>query len=100
MPSNQPLMPTEQEVERYFQTCTNWGCWGADDNLGAVNLITPAKRKEAMASVCSGRAVSLARPLATQGGGDNINPVQHFLCVIPGRASIDFLGINYQRRLP
>jgi hypothetical protein len=24
---------------------SNWGRWGADDELGAANLITPAKRK-------------------------------------------------------
>ena len=26
---------------------SNWGRWGQDDQMGAVNLITPAKRKQA-----------------------------------------------------
>ena len=26
---------------------SNWGRWGKEDQMGAVNLITPAKRKQA-----------------------------------------------------
>jgi kynurenine formamidase len=39
---------------------SNWGRWGKDDELGTVNLITPAKRKEAAKLVKSGIVVSLA----------------------------------------
>jgi hypothetical protein len=31
------------------QEVSNWGLWGNDDELGAANLITPAKRKQALA---------------------------------------------------
>lgn len=41
----------------------NWGRWGDDDEIGTLNLITPAVRQRAAASVRSGRAFSLALPL-------------------------------------
>ena len=39
---------------------SNWGRWGPDDEVGAFNLITPAKRAEAAALVSEGFTVSLA----------------------------------------
>jgi hypothetical protein len=45
---------------------SNWGRWGKDDQLGAVNLITPAKRKQAAALVKTGTAVSLGHDLITE----------------------------------
>ena len=39
---------------------SNWGRWGDLDELGAANLITPAKRKQALALAREGRAISLA----------------------------------------
>ena len=42
---------------------SNWGRWGADDQLGALNLITPAKRIDAARLVESGRVVSMARDM-------------------------------------
>ena len=45
-----PVKPTEAEVLGYFDKLSNWGRWGDDDELGAVNLITPEKRKQALAT--------------------------------------------------
>ena len=36
-----------EEFDRLFQQVNNWGRWGADDQLGSVNLITAEKRKQA-----------------------------------------------------
>ncbi len=33
--------PTEFEVLGYFKSLSNWGRWGKEDQLGALNLITP-----------------------------------------------------------
>ena len=44
--------------------------WGADDQVGAVNLITPQKRVAAAALVKTGRTVSLGRVF---------EPAQHFV---------------------
>jgi hypothetical protein len=43
---------------------SNWGRWGDDDELGTLNLITPAKRIQAAALVTAGITVSLSRSLA------------------------------------
>ena len=49
---------------------------GSDDELGALNLITPQKRKEAAALVQAGITVSLARTAQTQESVDNPCPVK------------------------
>ena len=35
---------TEGDVIEMISSLSNWGRWGADDQLGTMNLITPAKR--------------------------------------------------------
>ncbi len=35
---------TPAEYERWKKDLSNWGRWGKDDEIGALNLITPAKR--------------------------------------------------------
>lgn len=87
-------LPTEDEVQTYFETCSNWGRWGADDSAGTINLITPEKRVEAAALVRSGRAVSLAHALNTVGGPGNANPAQHFLRTGVD-FSVDYIGILF-----
>ena len=36
---------TESDVIKLISSLSNWGRWGKDDELGTINLITPAKRK-------------------------------------------------------
>jgi kynurenine formamidase len=57
---------TQDRVEGYFKSLNNWGRWGNDDQVGTVNLITPARRAAAQALVRSGRTVSLARDIGPQ----------------------------------
>ena len=40
-------VPTKDEVLSYLKEDRNWGRWGDDDQVGAVNMITPEKRMEA-----------------------------------------------------
>jgi kynurenine formamidase len=87
-------VPTEAEVQGYFDSCSNWGRWGRDDNAGTVNLITPEKRKRAAGLVKSGRAVSLSYPINTVGGPGNWNPAQHFLRTGPW-GSVDYIGLLF-----
>ena len=54
-------LPSRDRVEGYFKELNNWGRWGHDDQLGTVNLITPAKQAQAQRLVRKGRTVSLAR---------------------------------------
>lgn len=55
-----PPMQTQADFQRAMSELSNWGRWGAEDELGAANLITPAKRKQAVALVTEGISVSLA----------------------------------------
>ena len=57
---------TAAEYERWQKELSNWGRWGKDDEMGALNLITPAKRRAAAALVKDGITVSLASNAATQ----------------------------------
>lgn len=67
---------TQADMDRWKRELSNWGRWGKDDQLGTVNLITPAKRKQAAALVRDGVAVSLARDAATEKTADNPNPYE------------------------
>jgi kynurenine formamidase len=67
------------QVAEFHKTLSNWGRFGPRDQLGTVNLITPEKRRAAAALVRSGRTVSCARPLPTQPGVENPNPVVHHM---------------------
>jgi len=49
-----------EEFDAMFREFSNWGRWGADDERGTLNLITPAKTRQAAALVRSGITVSLA----------------------------------------
>ena len=55
---------TEAQVDQWMQELSNWGRWGADDQLGTVNLITPAKRRAALALATTGEVVSLSLPIS------------------------------------
>jgi kynurenine formamidase len=45
----------------------NWGRWGADDEIGTLNLITDEVVREAAATVRTGRRIPLALPLRQDG---------------------------------
>ena len=50
---------------------------GKDDQVRAVNLITPGKRKQAMALVKEGVSFSMARDAETEKAVDNAAPIVH-----------------------
>jgi kynurenine formamidase len=61
-----PTMTTHAEYVRALDEISNWGRWGADDELGASNLITPAKRIAAASLVSEGLSVSLAHDVVQE----------------------------------
>jgi len=65
------------EFDALFQQVKNWGRWGADDQLGSVNLITVEKRRQAVALVKAGVTVSLAHNPLTERADDNASPFEH-----------------------
>jgi kynurenine formamidase len=56
---SRPLV-SEAQFEAWQTELSNWGRWGKDDELGTLNLITPAKRLAALALVKEGVPVSLS----------------------------------------
>lgn len=65
------------EFDALFQRVKNWGRWGAEDQLGSVNLITPAKRKQALSLAKTGQTMSLVHNPITDKAEDNNNPFEH-----------------------
>ena len=49
---------TQAQFERWMTELSNWGRWGKDDERGALNLITPEKRRQAAALAKTGTTVS------------------------------------------
>jgi len=66
---------TQADFEKLMKELSNWGRWGKDDQMGAVNLITPAKRKQALSLVKEGVSISLARNAETEPAVDNPQPI-------------------------
>ena len=54
---------TKAEADRWMTELSNWGRWGKDDQLGALNLITAEKRRQAMALAKTGTVISLERQI-------------------------------------
>jgi len=65
-----PPMTTLADYHRAMDELSNWGRWGPDDELGASNLITPAKRRAAAALVTQGLSVSLAHDVVQESALD------------------------------
>src|SRR5262249_27626494 len=82
---------TREQYERWKKELSNWGRWGKDDERGALNLITPAKRKQAAALVKDGISVSLSADADTVKAVDNPNPYE---VVMQGIGS-DRIAVNY-----
>ena len=55
---------TRAQADRWMTELSNAGRWGKDDQLGALNLVTPLKRQQAMALAKTGTVVSLERRVA------------------------------------
>jgi kynurenine formamidase len=71
--------PSSEELDKYLRSTSNWGRWGKDDEVGALNLITPEKRRQAATLVKTGQVLSLANDLPKTPGGGNARPVFHSL---------------------
>jgi kynurenine formamidase len=66
---------TAPDFVRLMTQLSNWNRWGKDDQMGAVNLITPAKRKQALQLVREGASFSMARNAETKEAVDNPAPI-------------------------
>src|SRR5207344_3417363 len=82
---------TAAQYDQWKRDLSNWGRWGTDDQIGALNLITPAKRRQAAALVKDGISVSLAADADTVQAVDNPTPYE---VVMKGIGS-DRIAVNY-----
>ena len=46
---------SKEQYDTWMAELNNWGRWGDDDELGALNLITPGKRVAAAGLVETGQ---------------------------------------------
>jgi kynurenine formamidase len=68
---------TPVEIIEAQQRLSNWGRWGADDEVGAPNMVGPAEVLAAVGEVRMGRIISLSLALDDSGpqrGGRRYNP--------------------------
>jgi kynurenine formamidase len=97
--AQEPARVTKEDIARWSKELSNWGRWGKDDQMGAANLITPEKRKQAAALVREGVSVSLARDLETEKSAYNPSPFKHTVNFLgsPEKAEIvlDTFEVNY-----
>ena len=91
-------VPKKEEVLSLIRDRSNWGRWGKDDQVGALNLVTPEKRVAATRLVRTGRSVSLSREFPKEPGPGNAYPAQHYMRTVPrpgGGFAADYYGVFY-----
>jgi kynurenine formamidase len=95
---------TRTDLEKIFESVKNWGRFGEDDERGALNFVTDAKRAAAAALARKGAAVSCARELPVEPSPENPSPAHHHMlragdaAAIPGiglEATMDYIGIAF-----
>ena len=91
---------TPEDFARLQKQLSNWNRWGADDQMGAVNLITPAKRRGAVRLVREGASYSMARNAEIREAVDNPAPIIRKTTRVgkgqtPGSAGIGGTGDNF-----
>lgn len=92
-----------EAFDELYESLKNWNKWGPDDNLGTLNYITPERIRNAVATVKSGRTVSMEIPLNKTAGPDNPNPVLHYMAATHDidigsgslRFATDFMGMQF-----
>lgn len=87
----------DRDVDRLLPQISNWGKWGPKDQLGTLNLITPALRLAAMRLVRHGEVVSLARevPVAkAEGVRRQTYDMKRYVDRLPAESgSLDAIGM-------
>ena len=92
---------TIAQFDQWMEELSNWGRWGPNDQLGAANLMTEAKRREAAALVRTGTTVSLAHDFLTDEAIDVSEPYVLQMSVNPegqnsgDRVDLYFHGVTF-----
>lgn len=88
---------TAAQVEQWMEELSNWGRWGADDELGTLNLITAQKRIAASRLVENGVSVSLAHNYIVDASADEPAPFDSDVTTIEGpiHAAMERVSFSY-----
>jgi len=84
-----PALATEADFRRAMKELSNWGRWGDDDELGAANLITSAKRKQALALAKDGLPISMAHDVAQEKAADAANILERMVVNVSATGATD-----------
>ncbi len=68
---------SQGDIDHWMTELSNWGRWGKNDQLGALNLLSPAKVQKATKLVKQGISISLAHEAITEKAVDNPSPFIH-----------------------
>jgi kynurenine formamidase len=91
-----PHAVTAEQYQRWKTELSNWGRWGPTDEIGALNLITNEKRRQAATLVRDGVSVSLAADADTVQGVDNPQPYEITMQGISSdRIAVSYHGIAH-----
>lgn len=101
-------IPSEEEVLSYFDSLSNWGRWGEDDQHGTLNLLSKEKTLRALSLVEEGTTVSCSRTVTWTPEADHMSTPVHFMLESgegwasgdkvtnrPSQASTDFFGMAF-----
>jgi kynurenine formamidase len=84
-----PAIASDADFRRAMKELSNWGRWGEMDELGAANLITPTKRKQALALAREGRSVSLAHDIPQEKAADTPTFLDRTLVTVAPNVALD-----------
>ena len=101
-PGGTPLAQTSHDVtatmiDNWMSELSNWGRWGDDDQLGALNLITPEKRIAAARLVRTGVSVSLAHNYSVDSSLGSPRPFDQEISTLdtPGEYVMERVSFSY-----
>ncbi len=87
-----------EQVRAIAKRVSNWGRWGADDERGTINFITPEVVRRGAACVRHGKVFSLGLNFGAEGPqigqGGRVNP-QHLMSALHGSYGPDPEGFHY-----
>ncbi len=100
VPENREAISVAQ-FNVWMEEYSNWGRWGDDDEVGAANLMTDEKRRQAAGLIQTGTTVSLAHDFLTEEAIDAADPYVLQMQVNPDaqnsgdRIDLYFHGITF-----
>jgi kynurenine formamidase len=101
--SGAPVEVSAADFAALFESLKTWGRWGSDDQLGALNLLTPERVAAAARLVRSGVVVSLSLPVRRTLAPDCPSPAEFHMTQYHdadmGLGAMgfakDFVGVDY-----